>query len=358
MKTPLIKLALNALKAHQLAKEVGLIPEPDSAWTGALKHLRDSKGNALKGEALAKKRVELGDLSNNGYQKIVSKTRKLAPDTEMAGTVGEKGVTTSHAVGTVRAGGVSFKENFNFHTHPAPNQTRGSDNGTTLYRAKGGSHRLASPSGYGSSPVPSRQQIKSNISFQQRISGATKTQRENVKNLLTKHINTYNHKVKRHRKLVAALEERDSKAKRINGLVERSNDKALMQPLYKYDEFFHYKNRADKLEQAADREYEKNDKLRRLVNKSFDRTLAAKRKVETTFHRKQTSDVPESTYMKLLTRPDEISDVTAWHGAAKGTTQRIIAPHANTVSVSKVAPKLSPRPLKVVYFDHTPRKKK
>ena len=354
MKTPLIKLALNALKAHKLAKEVGLIPEPDSAWKGALKHLRDSKGNALKGEALAKKRVELGDLSNNGYQKIVSKTRKLALDTEMAGTVGEKGVTTSHEVGALRRSSVSLREGMNFHTHPAPNHKLIPSNSTVVYRNKGGPHRAATPSGYELTHPTTREQIKKNISFQQRISSATKPQRENMKALLAKHIETYSHRVKRYKALHDTLEDRNSKAKRLRDLAHRSRLKAVS--TLNEDKYTHYNNRASKLHDASMDEYERNVRLRDLSHKAYERAIEAKNKAISTFQKKYTSDASHNIYMKLLTRPDEMSDVSAWHGVAKGTTQRIIAPHANTVSVSKVAPKLSPRPLKVVYFDHTPRK--
>lgn len=47
----LVKQALNAQKAREMAKKVGVIADPDSNWKYALRNLRDGRGNPLEGQA-------------------------------------------------------------------------------------------------------------------------------------------------------------------------------------------------------------------------------------------------------------------------------------------------------------------
>lgn len=58
------KVALNSVKARAMAKQVGVIPDPESAWKYALRNLRDGRSLPLQGKALAESKAKLGDLSN------------------------------------------------------------------------------------------------------------------------------------------------------------------------------------------------------------------------------------------------------------------------------------------------------
>jgi hypothetical protein len=63
------KTALNAQKAHAMAKEVGLFPE--GQWKWALRKLRNMRtGETLKGKELASAKRGMGSMSNNVWQKI------------------------------------------------------------------------------------------------------------------------------------------------------------------------------------------------------------------------------------------------------------------------------------------------
>lgn len=64
------KIALNAAKAREMAKAVGVIPDHLTQWKYALRNLRNSSGNPLSGEALEQARVRLGALSSDGFKKV------------------------------------------------------------------------------------------------------------------------------------------------------------------------------------------------------------------------------------------------------------------------------------------------
>lgn len=147
------KIALNAFKARGMAKEVGIIPDPDSAWRFALRRLRDSQGKPLQGKQLAKGRINLGDLSNNGYQKVKAYSGKLASNTEAGGVVDRAtGDVSRLSTGEVRSGTGPYVDDGNMHTHPYGQEvTSGhagkvSGNQDQAYRA-GQPHRIAAPSG-------------------------------------------------------------------------------------------------------------------------------------------------------------------------------------------------------------------
>lgn len=160
----LLKEALNAQKARQMAEQVGVIPDPESAWKYALRNLRDGRGDPLQGRALSEKRIELGDVSNNAFQKIRSVDRKLGKT-----TTGEKGITT----GTEFTGDVDTKGNVgelrkgvlgqvpgeilgNMHTHPSEYSKTNAilaDRISAGLGRTGNPHRIAKPSGDYSNPL-------------------------------------------------------------------------------------------------------------------------------------------------------------------------------------------------------------
>lgn len=116
------KVALNAAKLRGIAKQVGIIPVAESAWKSAVRRLRDGRGAALEGKALAKAKTKLGDISNNAYQKIVSQNRTHgANGTELTGHIDRHGkLTNKLTLGS--KGAVDRAElkrvSDNLHTHP------------------------------------------------------------------------------------------------------------------------------------------------------------------------------------------------------------------------------------------------
>lgn len=154
------KVALNAAKARAMAREVGVIPDTDTAWKYALRKLRDSKGMPLTGRNLQDARVSLGDVSNNGYQKLRSyATRGVAPDTEISAVIDRRsGDVVEKAMGKTRSGMAPNLYDSNLHSHPYEynrnasyrklhSTTTGRDP-DTAYRV-GYASRIASPSGFG-----------------------------------------------------------------------------------------------------------------------------------------------------------------------------------------------------------------
>lgn len=119
------KEALNAQKSREVAKEVGLIPE--GQWKWALRHLKDDKGNPLKGKELADAKHALGAVSNNAYQGIKSQSRKLGSDTEIGGALLSNNNKTNpigvvagkKGTGSVGLGGANLMSPRVFHTHPS-----------------------------------------------------------------------------------------------------------------------------------------------------------------------------------------------------------------------------------------------
>jgi hypothetical protein len=113
------KTALNAQKAREMAKGLGLVTDGD--WRWALRNLRNMKtGDVLKGRELAEAKRKMGAMSNNAWQKVKSKTRGLASKTEIGGRYDKKtGRVSDITVGAPRAHNVDgANELDNFHTHP------------------------------------------------------------------------------------------------------------------------------------------------------------------------------------------------------------------------------------------------
>jgi|GEM_PF-5694814 len=77
---PLIKQALNALKARQLAAKTGLIPEGN--WKWALRQMTDPKGN-LKAEGLVNAAKRRMGAINPEYMTALSNVQKQIPNKEI-----------------------------------------------------------------------------------------------------------------------------------------------------------------------------------------------------------------------------------------------------------------------------------
>ena len=151
----LIKIALNALSARRMAKQVGVIADTDTSWKSALRRLRDARGQPLEGKSLAKARVRLGDLSNNSYAQLSQySTRRLPSNTEIAASINpSSGAVRDKSSGTIRSGTAPFLDQSSVHSHPYGQEVysgkvgRVTNNVDQQYRA-GHPHRIASPSGY------------------------------------------------------------------------------------------------------------------------------------------------------------------------------------------------------------------
>jgi len=81
----LVKQALNAQKAREMAKKVGVIADPDSNWKYALRNLRDGRGNPLEGQARreAINRLAGGRDVHREFQQMSAGQRKLREVDEM-----------------------------------------------------------------------------------------------------------------------------------------------------------------------------------------------------------------------------------------------------------------------------------
>lgn len=81
----LVKEALNAQKAREMAKKVGVIADPDSNWKYALRNLRDGRGNPLEGQAKreAINRLAGGRDLHREFQQMSAAQRKLRDVDEM-----------------------------------------------------------------------------------------------------------------------------------------------------------------------------------------------------------------------------------------------------------------------------------
>lgn len=109
------KEALNAFKAREMAKKVGIIADPSSAWKYAVRHLRKGTGEVLQGEQLSQAKIKLGDLSKGAYNK--TKSMDKSDGVEYAGQVSHSG----DLVGELKAGtktGTTLTGSQNLHTHP------------------------------------------------------------------------------------------------------------------------------------------------------------------------------------------------------------------------------------------------
>lgn len=76
------KEALNAFKAREMAKKVGVIADPSSAWKWGLRQLRDGRGAPLQGSALEKARTGIGAMSSEGFDKL-RRAQASNPNKEM-----------------------------------------------------------------------------------------------------------------------------------------------------------------------------------------------------------------------------------------------------------------------------------
>ncbi len=103
----IVKVGLNAQKARQLAKSVGIIPHEKSQWQWALRQLRKANPKGIKnaplvmqGKELSKAKERIGKLPNNQLQKLKALQRKQRLGIETAIT--NKGNYIVGDVGVVR----------------------------------------------------------------------------------------------------------------------------------------------------------------------------------------------------------------------------------------------------------------
>lgn len=173
----LVKTALNALKMRQMARAVGVIPDDHSAWKDTLRKLRDARGQALTGKDLWKKRVELGDVTNNTFQHLKATERKLRANTEMGGSLTLEGKIEKNMYGEeeLREGPAGqnrldfYPKTDNFHTHPEVNpkvEAHLTDDGK--FR-KGHPHRSATPSGFAPGPKKDLNDMKTFAQMKQKV---------------------------------------------------------------------------------------------------------------------------------------------------------------------------------------------
>lgn len=95
------KIALNASKAREMAKQVGIVPNHLTQWKYGLRQLRKGSGTPLSGEALEKAKIELGAINKDSFKAIQRKQSKN-PENELIFSIGQKGQLTHK----VRVGGV------------------------------------------------------------------------------------------------------------------------------------------------------------------------------------------------------------------------------------------------------------
>lgn len=81
----LIKVALNAQKAREMAEQVGL--QPHGNWKWALRNLRDGSGNPLEGRTLAEAKEQMGKMPNNARQAVQSVARRVGGHKEVGAVV-------------------------------------------------------------------------------------------------------------------------------------------------------------------------------------------------------------------------------------------------------------------------------
>jgi hypothetical protein len=116
------KVALNALKARQMAKAVGVIPDHTSTWKYAVRNLRSGRGDALTGKALQEGRAKLGDVNHNTINKLKSISDKHGGSKgfEFSTRVNDSGRIESNVIKgqehKLRRAGSSVNDNL--HTHP------------------------------------------------------------------------------------------------------------------------------------------------------------------------------------------------------------------------------------------------
>lgn len=103
----LIKQALNAFKAREMARTVGIIPDHTTQWKYGLRKLRGSDGKPLTGSILENAKVRMGALRKTDFDSIV-KTQEKYPGREIGFTmdksnkiIGEQKVGSTYEVAGV-----------------------------------------------------------------------------------------------------------------------------------------------------------------------------------------------------------------------------------------------------------------
>lgn len=169
------KIALNAGAARAMAKQVGVIPDPTSAWKFALRNLRGIKGEPLGGMELANKKVKLGDITNNSFQKFKSLNSKHGQSGhEFSATVKQGKIVGSPTKGDVGSTTPSYSDNT--HTHPEAILKK---NIVFERDVKGYPNRLSQPSGITNKNVD----LLTNTKFFKHIDGEKNRYLTHKKNL-------------------------------------------------------------------------------------------------------------------------------------------------------------------------------
>lgn len=292
------KTALNALKAFNMAKSVGLIPDATSVWKPALRALRDSRGAPLVGKALADKRVQLGDISNNAFQQISARSRKQGLGTELGGAVSKSGnlVKPSVHAGPKGSYSVMSKPGDNFHTHPIGGDIESRQMVPDAMRFNNrGSHGIATPSGT-------------------HLVGPKLTLPEKAK----------------------VRSSRDS-------LVAAQNNPSKVS--YARNQMSIDRNRRDNLSIAAwDALPEKATRMKNIAGRLSDR-------INSNFD--LTSPVPPLPRMNP-SLSHVTGDLRSYNHLNIGETQRVVAPSRGVVSVTKMPHAQSLARPRTTYFSHTP----
>lgn len=294
------KEALNALAARIMAKAVGIVPEVGSAWKSGLRQLRGPRGVPLQGQALSKARIGLGDLSNNGFQQVASANRKLGGGTEMGGVInrsGNLGKSTLHT-GPTGEYSLEHKVGDNFHTHPGGDTIRSRLDApeSAAYMAKSPA-RVAAPSGL--SAIGPKLTLPQKSGIRSSLDNITKVQA--TPGLLQKAQNRVSIDRGRSNNLFNSI---------INGMSPEKEQRAL--------------SIRSKL----------SDRMNRIA---------------------PLVSPPKPPVLSNPSTSGIGADIGSFIHSSPGSTQRIIAPSTNTVSVTKVPQQNSLSNPRTMYFDHSPR---
>lgn len=323
--TYLEKIALNAFKAHAMAKKVGVIPDPSSPWKYALRKLRDSRGEPLQGKALQEGRIALGDISHNVYNQVAAKSRKLASNTELAEKINSSRAKLNASkidpsfskVGPIRGNELEFEGEHTLHTHPAGSRISNmrSKLDTQVYRTGKGAHRLSSPSGF--------------EDYAEKNPLSPLERKEHFK---------------RYQDSVEDFKEKSSPK---NRAFIRSIDRTLMDK----------ENRVTKvqgmLESVSDNNHDKAGRIDIVLGKLQAKINTLKNTAEGSSPK---PFVPPT--FDAARKVQTGGDMSIFNERHTPEPQRIVAPSVNTVSVTHIPPKPSFKKPKLFYFDHTARKAK
>lgn len=286
------KIALNASKAREMAKQVGIIPDHQSAWKWALRNLRGKSG-----EALTKEKRRMGDLTNNAYQKFSKLDKKEGvKGYEFTGHVEDTGKIREYLERGLEPGGISpgryRMQDINIHSHPP---------GSSLTRSGMTKDKFLKTREFQNSHLPSRPSGDYLLS------------------------DFRNHTSLRHSKYpmdLSIAQEKQRKLGKISSELESNYDYDIGRAVRKSSATV---ESLEPLIKKRDSILERSSKLSSLIDENLKRK-----------HPKD--EIPGADTLGFILLKDR--------------HHRIVSPSINTVSAHKVRP----NGLRSVYFDHTPRK--